>query len=99
MRGNSFILYNNPNSDAHILQISFFLSRNRLKVFYILDCGNPTSPTGYAVETTPASTIEDATASVGCATGYNEVSGAPPSITCQADGSWTAPSGCQGVDS
>ena len=65
---------------------------NVKKCFYFsLDCGNPTESAGYTLAATPGSTVEGATATVQCATGYT---GTAASITCQSSGSWTAFSGC-----
>ena len=60
-----------------------------------MDCGNPSPDTGY-IPATPGSTAENGTASVSCdnANGYT---GTAADITCQADGNWTAYSGCTGM--
>ena len=58
-----------------------------------LGCGNPTNSTGYivAVGQGAAATLEGATATVACATGYT---GTPANVTCEASFTWTTPSGC-----
>ena len=66
---------------------------NHFIILHFTDCQSPTSPTGYTVSAT--TTLEGYTATVTCATGYEDVSGSPDPITCQSDGSWTEPSGCQ----
>lgn len=56
-----------------------------------VDCGAPPSEDGYVPEASPASTLQGATASVTCASGYT---GTAAQITCEAGGSWSAYSGC-----
>lgn len=48
------------------------------------DCGNPTASAGYVPEATPSSTLQAATATVQCASGYT---GTAATITCEASGS------------
>ena len=60
-------------------------------LYFSLDCRNPTESAGYTLAATPGSTVEGATATVQCASGYT---GTATSITCQSSGSWTTFSGC-----
>ena len=59
------------------------------------DCGTPSASTGY-IPGTPDMTTEGGTASVSCDTA-NGYTGTAVDITCQADGTWTAYSGCSGM--
>ena len=60
-----------------------------------MDCGNPSPDTGY-IPATPGSTAENGTASVSC-DNVNGYTGTAADITCQANGTWTAYSGCTGM--
>jgi len=65
------------------------------------DCGTPTAATGYAMPTSIASTVFEATVQPTCASGY-EVDNTIASIKCQwnADASkveWSAQSGCKRI--
>jgi len=55
----------------------------------IVNCGTPVAPTGYSLGTGP--TTYGSTFTMACATSYV---GVAASITCQASGSWTSPTGC-----
>jgi len=55
----------------------------------IVNCGTPTAPAGYANGS--GSTTYGSTFTQTCANGY---SGSAPARTCQADGTWSACSGC-----
>jgi len=56
----------------------------------IVNCGAPSLQTGYVINSSGGSTYQS-TRTVTCASGYG---GTSPSLTCQADGSWTSASGC-----
>ena len=70
-------------------------SSNQKFMLLAVDCGSPTASTGY-IPGTPDMTTEGGTASVSCDTA-NGYTGTAASITCQADGTWTAYSGCSGM--
>ncbi|XP_065196585.1 sushi, von Willebrand factor type A, EGF and pentraxin domain-containing protein 1-like [Sycon ciliatum] len=56
------------------------------------DCGVPTNPTG-GIYPAAGATTEGSTKRISCSAGYAvNPSGTTPTITCQAGGSWTAPS-------
>ena len=53
-------------------------------------CGNPSPSTGYTVGT--FTTVDfQSTSTMNCDTGYT---GSAADITCQANRTWTSPSGC-----
>jgi hypothetical protein len=59
-----------------------------------VSCGEPVAPTGYSF--TSGSTVTYGTLrSVSCQQGFY---GQPPAIQCQADQTWTQPTGCNFVD-
>jgi len=55
----------------------------------IVSCGEPSSTTGYIINTGGSTYLSTRTCT--CATGYT---GTAAVLTCQASGAWTAPSGC-----
>lgn len=55
------------------------------------DCGPPAT-TGYAYSDTSGNTYGE-TSSLSCAVGY-EGAASPSTVTCEATGAWTNPTGC-----
>ena len=61
--------------------------------FIISDCGDPaTTYQGYTFGTSTGTTYQSTHEITGCNTGYD--GSASMTLTCEASGSWTTPTGC-----
>ena len=65
-------------------------SHDVAQIYFFTDCGTPSETTGYVLGTV-GSVVYQSTRDVTCAVGY---AGSPDPILCQANASWTEPSGC-----